>query len=137
MKNNSESEVIKEYIIQIMADGKVHTRKELHTLVEEKFDFYTYGKTQGVINRLIDNGMDYRRVTDGKFQYIGQNDVMAVCTFIFEETVDKLNALSTNPFSLCNILDDDKMKKLKKVKECIKVIEDTLVELRGEESERV
>lgn len=133
MKKNSESEVIKEYIIEIMADGNIHTRKELHTLTEEKFDFYTYGKTQGVINRLIDNGMDYRRITDGKFQYIGQSDVVAVCTYIFEDTVDKLNSLSTNPFSLCDILDDDKMKKLKKVKECIKIIEDTLGELRGEE----
>ena len=137
MKNNSESDKIKEYIIEIMGDGKIHTRKELHALAEEKFDFYSYGKTQGVINRLVDNGMDYRRVTDGKFQYVGQSDVMKVCTYIFEDTVDKLNALSTNPFSLCDILDDDKMKKLKKVKECIKVIEDTLIELRGEESERV
>ena len=132
MKNNSESEIIKKYITEIMADGKVHTRKELHTLVEEKIDFYTYGKTQGVINRLIDNGMDYRRITDGKFQYIGQSDVMAVCTFIFEETVDRLNSLSTNPFSLAENLNQDEMEKLKRVRECIKFIEDTLNELKGE-----
>ena len=114
MKNNSESEMIKGYIIEIMADGKVHTRKELHTLVEDKFDFYTYGKTQGVINRLIDNSINYRRITDGKFQYIGQDDIVAVFTYIFEETVDKLNSLSVNPFSLVGNFNQDKMEKLRK-----------------------
>ncbi|MBO5153360.1 MAG: hypothetical protein J6C00_03275 [Eubacterium sp.] len=137
MDKVSNAQQIKELYKEIMEDNVEHSRVELFAYANQKSGGrYTDGMLTGALRTLVTDTADYICVRRGWYRKKNSeerdqepNSLIETYTDIFQEALRKCNNITSDPFQVLRMKQDD-LNKLGEVEKCMKYISGTIDKIR-------
>lgn len=137
MENISNAQKIKVYYKELLNDREEHSRIELFEYAKKNSGYtYTDGMLTGALRTLVTDTKEYACIRRGWYKKVSveeqekkNNSLIGAYTEILQDALKKSGNITSDPFYVINMNQND-LKKMQKINDCLGMIEKTIQEIQ-------